>query len=148
MAPSAPSRETPSLPGCKGLAVLAGPGCPDPGALGPPTRPGPCCLVTTTPLPPPLPHPAAPIFSSGLIACQDLPNVSSSPRIFKRAPEAIFKQGGWGPMLMRGARSKLTVLPAASWPPSLWEPVVPAPRARTAPGVHFQAWVYQGFASS
>lgn len=60
------------------------------------------------------PRPAAPVFSSGLIACQDLPNVSCSVSIFKRTPEAIFKQEGWGPMLMRGACSELTALPATS----------------------------------
>lgn len=60
------------------------------------------------------PRPAAPIFGSGLIACQDLPNVSCNVSIFKRVPEAIFKQEGWGPMLMRGACSELTALPPAS----------------------------------
>lgn len=57
--------------------ALAGPGIRDPAAWCPPL-------------------PAAPIFSLGLIGCQDLPNVSSSIRVFKRAPEAIFKRGGWG----------------------------------------------------
>lgn len=53
--------------------ALAGPGIRDPAAWCPPL-------------------PAAPIFSLGLIGCQDLPNVSSSIRVFKRAPEAIFKR--------------------------------------------------------
>jgi hypothetical protein len=43
------------------------------------------------------PHPAAPIFSSGLIGCQDLPNVSSHVSIFKRAPRAMFKREAGAP---------------------------------------------------
>lgn len=96
--------------------ALASSGCLSPVALGP-NQP-------RSLLPSARPRPAAPIFSSGLIACQDLPNVSCNVSIFKRAPEAIFKQGGWGPMLMRGAGSGLTALPAASQP-QFWEPVAP-----------------------